>query len=60
MKFLIEILLSLTLLVVCCFQGWAVPAGVAGVLLGFGLYRYMLSQQLMAAVLKSSQTLGRR
>jgi len=52
-RYLIEILIAATVLVVACVFAatwWAVAAGAAGILLGFGLFRYMLAGKLYKTI----------
>lgn len=54
-RYLFEILIAAAALVVTISAGswWAAGAAAAGVLLGFGLFRYMLANRIRTAAFKA-------
>jgi len=61
-RYLIEILIAATVLAVACVfaaSWWAVAAGVSGILLGFGLFRYMLAGKLYKTVFNATVAMQR-
>jgi hypothetical protein len=61
-RYLVEILLAASVLAVACVLAgswWAVAAGAAGILLGFGLFRYMLAGKLYKTVFNATVAMQR-